>query len=43
MEPIEIGVFRNGTWYLDANDNGAWDPSYDTVYASFGRPAISRS
>ena len=20
-----VGVFRNGTWFLDANANGAWD------------------
>ena len=21
----EIGVFRDGYWYLDSNDNGLWD------------------
>ncbi|NJM12740.1 MAG: hypothetical protein HC889_13490, partial [Synechococcaceae cyanobacterium SM1_2_3] len=21
----KVGVFRNGTWYLDYNGNGAWD------------------
>ena len=32
----EIGVFRNGYWFLDANGNGAWDPGTDTVY-TFGQ------
>jgi hypothetical protein len=33
-----VGVFRNGAWYLDANGNGKWDPGVDiTVPAgSFG-------
>ena len=38
-----IGVFRNGTWYLDTNGNGGWNPGTDAVY-SFGlatdRPVV---
>ena len=30
-----IGVFRNGTWYLDTNGNGSWDTGTDKVY-TFG-------
>ncbi|MBE0576913.1 MAG: hypothetical protein IH613_13585 [Desulfuromonadales bacterium] len=37
VNQVQIGVFRNGTWYLDANGNGAWDPDTDTVYANFGQ------
>jgi hypothetical protein len=33
----KIGVFSNGTWYLDMNNNGAWDgPVTDTTYSNFG-------
>jgi hypothetical protein len=33
----KIGVFSNGTWYLDMNGNGAWDgSSVDTVIPNFG-------
>jgi hypothetical protein len=32
----KIGVFSNGTWYLDMNGNGAWNPGVDTAYANFG-------
>jgi hypothetical protein len=33
----EIGVFRNGAWYLDINGNGWWDgPVTDIKYAAFG-------
>ena len=31
----EIGVYYNGTWYIDLNGNGAWDPSVDKTY-NFG-------
>jgi len=36
FNPGIIGVYRNGTWYFDANGNGAWNPGIDTVYPSFG-------
>ena len=31
----KIGIFRNGTWYLDANGNDTWDASVDAAI-SFG-------
>jgi len=32
----EIGVFRNGMWYLDLNGNGIWEgPAVDRQY-TFG-------
>jgi lysophospholipase L1-like esterase len=35
-----IGVFRNGAWYLDSNGNGKWDPGVDKAIPvhSFGNP-----
>ncbi|MCC7221015.1 MAG: hypothetical protein IT490_09855, partial [Candidatus Contendobacter sp.] len=35
----KVGVFRNGTWYLDYNGNGAWDGcGIDRCYyGSFGQ------
>jgi hypothetical protein len=38
----EVGVFRNGQWYLD-NGNGAWDgcgnfPLHDVCLPGFGVP-----
>ena len=35
----KVGVFRNGTWYLDYNGNGAWDGcGVDRCYSgSFGQ------
>lgn len=33
---IKIGVFRNGTWYLDMNENNAWDPNVDATF-TFGQ------
>jgi hypothetical protein len=30
-----FGVFRNGTWYLDANGSDTWDAGTDVIY-SFG-------
>jgi hypothetical protein len=35
-----IGVFRNGAWYLDFNGNGLWDKNVDTTIPlySFGNP-----
>ncbi len=33
----KVGVFRNGTWYLDYNGNGKWDGcSIDRCYVGFG-------
>jgi serine-aspartate repeat-containing protein C/D/E len=32
---VTIGVFRNGTWFLDVNGNGRWDNGDVTAY--FGR------
>jgi hypothetical protein len=35
---VRIGVFSNGTWYLDMNGNGVWDgPSVDKVISNFGQ------
>ena len=32
-----IGVYWNGAWYLDMNNNGQWDgPIIDRVYTNFG-------
>ena len=31
----KIGVFRQGAWYVDMNENGMWDPGTDAVM-SFG-------
>jgi hypothetical protein len=34
-----IGVYTNGTWYLDINGNGAWDgPVTDKTFPQFGLP-----
>ena len=33
----KVGVFYNGSWYLDKNGNGVWDgPSFDTYVPNFG-------
>jgi hypothetical protein len=33
----KIGVFSNGTWYLDKSGNGIWDgPSTDIMVSNFG-------
>jgi hypothetical protein len=34
----DVGVFRNGKWYLDANGNRRWDPVIDKVLTAFGLP-----
>jgi len=34
--PDQIGVFRNGLWYLDYNSNRNWDPSSGDVSCWFG-------
>ena len=31
----KTGVYKDGTWYLDWNGNGAWDAGIDRAY-SFG-------
>ncbi len=28
---VSIGVFRNGSWYIDTNQNGIWDSNVDAV------------
>jgi len=33
----ETGIFRNGDWYLDINNNGHWDPGTDVIYP-IGQP-----
>jgi subtilisin family serine protease len=33
----KIGVYWDGSWYLDANDDGVWQDDLDTYYADFGR------
>lgn len=32
----EIGVFRNGTWVLDMNGNGAWNGAMIDKTGTFG-------
>jgi FtsP/CotA-like multicopper oxidase with cupredoxin domain len=32
----KIGVFHNGTWYLDMNGNGSWDGEPTDIRAFFG-------
>ena len=35
----DIGIYKDGTWYLDMNGNGAWDGSTtDRLVTSFGMP-----
>ncbi len=33
---IRAGVFRNGQWWLDLNNDGVWDAVHDTVF-DFGQ------
>jgi peptidoglycan hydrolase-like protein with peptidoglycan-binding domain len=33
----ETGIFRNGDWYLDINNNGIWEPGTDVFYP-IGQP-----
>ena len=28
----ETGIFRNGDWYLDINNNGTWNTGTDVIY-----------
>jgi len=32
----QLGVYRQGQWFLDANGNRKWDADLDTIYANFG-------
>lgn len=32
-QPTAIGIFRNGQFYLDANNNGAWNSNADAFFA----------
>ena len=32
----KIGVFRQGTWYVDMDGNGTWDPAGDAIF-SYGQ------
>ena len=35
----KIGIYKEGTWYLDMNGNGAWDgPVTDRMVTAFGLP-----
>jgi len=29
---VKVGVFRSGTWYLDMNGNGVWEPGIDATF-----------
>ena len=29
LRPTRVGLYRNGTWYLDTNGNGIWDAATD--------------
>ena len=31
----EVGVYKDGVWYLDRNGNGVWDAGTDSQY-TFG-------
>ncbi|HMK43684.1 MAG TPA: hypothetical protein VK445_06060, partial [Dissulfurispiraceae bacterium] len=33
----KVGVYTDGTWYLDMNGNGQWNPGTDTMVADFGK------
>jgi hypothetical protein len=34
----QLGVYRQGQWFLDFNGNRQWDPDLDKAYANFGAP-----
>jgi hypothetical protein len=34
----KIGIYRNGTWLLDYNGNGVYEPTADRVYVFGGQP-----
>ena len=35
--PAQIGVFRDGEWFLDANGNGVWDGAPTDIHYVFGK------
>ena len=35
----KLGVYRNGTFYLDYNGNGIWEPGVDKLYTFVGNSA----
>ena len=37
----EIGVFNEGSWYLDYNGNGVWDGFATTEASAFGWPGVT--
>jgi len=39
----KVGVFVDGTWYLDFNGNWAWDPAIDiiNIFGSAGQKPVS--
>jgi hypothetical protein len=34
--PAKIGIYKNGTWFVDQDDNGAWDGTPTDALYSFG-------
>ena len=36
-KPTNIGIYKDGLWYLDVNGNSVWNPGVDKAY-SFGSP-----
>jgi hypothetical protein len=38
LRPASIGIYRNGTWYLDTNGNGVWDAATDGAIVWGGVP-----
>jgi hypothetical protein len=39
ITPTEIGIYKEGTWYLDMNANGIWDgTTTDRLVTAFGLP-----
>jgi hypothetical protein len=35
---VKIGIYRQGQWYLDKNENGAWDGCASAVMTLWGLP-----
>lgn len=31
-----IGIYRQGSWYIDNNDDGVWNPAIDITRPNFG-------